>query len=284
MQLGYRGSVNSWECDENDHLNVRFYVEKHWQTLCGALPAFGVREPVKQLSLRCQHLRFLQESRLAAPLSGYAGVLASAGNARLLTELRHSFTDEVLSTCIHELTLEIVAPEFAALPDHAAPRGVADADLEYGKLGLDSLADHGFHVIGRGVVQSLECDAAGGDEGAMAVHNYMGRISDSMPHLWGLLGARGGELDPGEGGAVLEYRLRYHSMLAAGETFELHSGLAAVGPKVQRFAHLMFNASRRELAVSAEAAGVRMDLAARKALTLSDARQAEMRERLLQPV
>ena len=24
MQLTYRGSVNRWECDENDHLNVRF--------------------------------------------------------------------------------------------------------------------------------------------------------------------------------------------------------------------------------------------------------------------
>ncbi len=284
MQLGFRGSVNSWECDENDHLNVRFYVDKHWQTLCGALPALGVREPVTQASLHSQHLRFLQESRLAAPLTGYAGVLANGGNARLLTELRHSFTDEVLSTCIHELTLEIVSEEISELPGHAAPRGVADADLEYGKLSLGHLADHGFHVIGRGVVQGLECEAAGPDRDVMAVHNYMGRISDSMPHLWGLLGARGGELDPGEGGAVLEYRLRYHSPLHAGDTFELHSGLAATGPKVQRFAHLMFNATRGVLALSAEAAGVRMDLVARKALTLSEARQAEMRERLLRPV
>lgn len=36
MNLYFRGSVNRWECDENDHLNVRFFVEKHWQSLCAA--------------------------------------------------------------------------------------------------------------------------------------------------------------------------------------------------------------------------------------------------------
>ena len=33
MQLTYRGSVNRWECDENDHLNVRFCEQKLYQTL-----------------------------------------------------------------------------------------------------------------------------------------------------------------------------------------------------------------------------------------------------------
>ncbi|GIS19885.1 MAG: hypothetical protein CM15mP120_18010 [Pseudomonadota bacterium] len=35
MLLSYRGSVNRWECDENDHLNVRFCEQKLWQTLAG---------------------------------------------------------------------------------------------------------------------------------------------------------------------------------------------------------------------------------------------------------
>ena len=30
--LTYRGSVNRWECDENDHMNVRYCVEKLYET------------------------------------------------------------------------------------------------------------------------------------------------------------------------------------------------------------------------------------------------------------
>ena len=32
--LTYRGSVNRWECDENDHMNVRYCVEKLYETFC----------------------------------------------------------------------------------------------------------------------------------------------------------------------------------------------------------------------------------------------------------
>ena len=279
MELGYRGSVNSWECDENDHLNVRFYVEKHWQTLCGALPQLDLQQQNPASALLVQHLRFLQESRLAAPLSGYAAIVDAGAGVSVLTELRNTFTDEVLSACIHRFDAS-VSPAGIDLPEHARPRGVADADMPYVALALSDVGANGFRLIGQGVVQQAEC----GGDGHMAVHNYMGRISDSMPHLWGLLGARGSELDPGEGGAVLEYRLRYHRPLAADETFVIHSGIAEVGAKVQRFAHLMFDAGSGALVLSAEAAGVRMDLNARKALTLSPERQAQMAKLKLAPI
>ena len=64
MQLTYRGSVNRWECDENDHLNVRFCEEKLWQTLVSGLLQLGAitEGDVDELPARiaCQHLRFQQ--------------------------------------------------------------------------------------------------------------------------------------------------------------------------------------------------------------------------------
>ncbi len=277
MLLGYRGSVNSWECDENDHLNVRFYVEKHWQTVCAVLPELGLPSQNTTSALAVQHLRFLQESRLAAPISGYAAVVDAHAGGGVLTELRNTFTDEVLSTCIHRFDLPVEG-NGVDLPEHARPRGVPDADLPYVVLKLPDVDEYGFRIIGKGVVQQAECDG----DGRMAVHNYMGRMSDSMPHLWGLLGAKGRELDPGEGGAVLEYRLCYHRPLAAGDGFAFHSGLAEVGTKVQRFAHLVFR-DDGTLILSAQAAGVRMDLEARKALTLSAERLAHMEALKLKP-
>ncbi len=274
MQLSYRGSVNQWECDENDHLNVRFYMEKHWQTLCGWLQ-IAKKQAVPEISAHLvhQHLRFLQESRLAAPISGYAGVVSAAGDhVDVLTELRHSFTDDVLCTCVHQLQ-GLSLPVTDELPEYAAARGVPAQDLAYATLSVDEAAQYGFQPIGMGVAQAAECRQGG----ELLVHNYMGRISDSMPHLWGELGEQ-------EGGAVLEYRLRFHQPLRRNEPFVLMSGIAEVGVKVQRFAHLLYAAESGVLCVSAQAAGVRMDLQARRAMSLSEEGQARLRERMLQPL
>lgn len=288
MRLTYRGSVNNWECDENGHLNVRFYVEKHWQTLCGGLCGeLGVLQlpctpDELQQKVSVQHIRFLQESRLAAPLSGYVGVVFSgSGYIDVLTELRQSFTDEPVSACVHRI-VGAIAEVTDELPQHARPRGLADVDLAHNSVALADVDSYGFKTIGMGLVSRDECipDASGG---FVRMHNYMGRISDSMPHLWGLLRAESGMLDETEGGAVLEYRLRYHQPLRPGQRFLVTSGVNAVSAKVQRFAHLLFNIESGSICVSAEAAGVRMDLLERRAKVLSEDMQNHMRSRLIRP-
>ena len=284
MQLSYRGSVNRWECDENNHLNVRFYVDKHWQTLCGGVgllalqPQAGPEELSQRLSV--QHLRFLQESRLAAPLSGYTGVVRQTDDhIDVLTELRQSFTDEPVSACIHRFT-GLQGGVTDELPKYAEPRGVADKDLAHSRLSLHEVDGYGFKTIGLGVSQSDECNA----NGTLRIHQYMGRISDSMPHLWGLMHAEAGEMDENEGGAVLEYRLRYHKPLRLDERFVVASGIGGVSEKVQRFAHLLFNADDGSICLSAEAAGVRMDLLQRRAKVLSPEMQSQMRFRLIREI
>jgi acyl-CoA thioester hydrolase len=152
-------------------------------------------------------------------------------------------------------------------------------------LRLSEVEDYGFQAIGMGLIQAAECEPGG----AMQIQHYMGRISDSMPHLWGALYAGGDgaqfQLDGGdEGGAVLEYRLRYHQALRCYDRFAVMSGIAAVGAKVQRFAHLLCNADSGEVCVSAQAAAVRMDLHARRVLQLSAERQARLGERLIKPM
>lgn len=290
MRLAYRGSVNSWECDENAHLNVRFYVEKHWQTLCGGIgelgvePQLGAHELLQRVSV--QHIRFLQECRLAAPLSGYIGIVyADSSHMDVLTELRQSFTDEPVSACIHRFT-GLGGDTTDDLPQHAAPRGLADQDLPHTALLLAEAERYGFKTIGMGVIQASECttDVLQGGVSIAHVHNYMARLSDSMPHLWGLMRAESSQLEEHEGGAVLEYRMRYHRPLKMGERFILNSGLNAVSAKVQRFAHLMFSKDQGDLCVSAEAVGVRMDLHERRAKVLSDEMRAHMSQRLIRPL
>ena len=282
MILGYRGSVNRWECDENDHLNVRFHVEKHWQALNSALDDLGLVPDVapSDLSARMtvQHLRFLAEARLAAPLSGYVCVVngPGRGSVDILTELQQTFTGQVISTCVHRV-LDVAGSNTRDLPANAGSRGIADQDCPYVSLNLDQTDRFGFRTIGGGVVQADEC----GPDERLRIHHFMGRISDSMPHLWGELNAESGILREDEGGAVLEYRMRYHAPLRLHDRFIVRSGISGVGAKVQHFTHLLFNAHTGKLCLSAQAAGVRMDLQARKATVVDEVTQAALRKQML---
>ena len=84
----YRGSVNAWECDENDHLNVRFFLAKVDQGLPFTLDALGLRAAMQEQKarprIRAQHVRFLREARLATPLTAWAGLATSASQGQSL--------------------------------------------------------------------------------------------------------------------------------------------------------------------------------------------------------
>lgn len=298
MRLFYRSSVNRWECDENDHLNVRFYVAKHMEILRAAMRGTGLWDGAEDLipNISGHHLRFLAESRLAEPLSGYFGMLIdsdSGGANRMLTELRHSQSRQVLCSCVHTLQLPNAAPppgELAvpSLPDHAKVRGLSELPVDYQATDRSRWADLGFLQTGAGIISEHEVNRAR----RLELAGYMGRISDSMPHLWALLDGPGNDdgdqsqsagphqgasqevLSSGasEGGAILEYRLSYHSPLRLADQFTIYSGLRQAGAKVQQFVHLMYNETENRLAVTAEACGVKMDLASRKVVTLSSAR------------
>ncbi|MFT7651761.1 MAG: acyl-CoA thioester hydrolase [Candidatus Azotimanducaceae bacterium] len=290
MELTFRSSVNQWECDENAHLNVRFYVAKHVQTLLNGLLAEGRVASAETLNhqVSVQHLRFLKESRLATPLSGYFALIAISGrHVTALTELRHSANQDVLCTCIHQMVLDPpqnselagAAPsDFSAtLPDYCAPRGVVDEDTTYAGLARSQVDEFGFRLIGRGVISADEVTASGDLQTA----GHMGRISDSMPHLWTLLGAGEQDENGNEGGAVLEYRLAYHQKLRLDHRFSIYSGLSEASAKVQKFVHLVFDDSTGKLSCSAVAAAVRMDLKTRKALKIDSERIQTMREHQL---
>ena len=59
----YRGCVNAWECDENDHLNVRFYLSKANQGLPFALEAIGMPPSVLQRNAARLRIRARGQAR-----------------------------------------------------------------------------------------------------------------------------------------------------------------------------------------------------------------------------
>ncbi len=286
MLLSYRGSVNRWECDENDHLNVRFCEEKLWQTLVGGLLELDLisATEVDDLPARitCQHLRFQQESRIATPISGFVSLLPTAVSKEfnVLAQLRHSVSGEPLCSALVAIS-GLAHGEATVSEDeitHGLPRGI-DADSPYHVLNLVSALEKGFVVTGRGVIQPNECT----NSGCLLPYNYMARTSDSMPNLWSHL-AGDERVTDSEGGAVVEFRRHYHQPLREHQTLVVVSGLLDAQGKIQRFGHLLFDARTQQCYASAQAVAVRMDLQARKAIALSEEDLASLLHKQVQPL
>jgi len=284
--LSYRGSVNRWECDENDHLNVRFCEEKLWQTLVGGLLELDLisATEVDDLPARitCQHLRFQQESRIATPISGFVSLLPTAVSKEfnVLAQLRHSVSGEPLCSALVAIS-GLAHGEATVSEDeitHGLPRGI-DADSPYHVLNLVSALEKGFVVTGRGVIQPNECT----NSGCLLPYNYMARTSDSMPNLWSHL-AGDERVTDSEGGAVVEFRRHYHQPLREHQTLVVVSGLLDAQGKIQRFGHLLFDARTQQCYASAQAVAVRMDLQARKAIALSEEDLASLLHKQVQPL
>ena len=286
MLLSYRGSVNRWECDENDHLNVRFCEEKLWQTLVGGLLELDLisATEVDDLPARitCQHLRFQQESRIATPISGFVSLLPTAVSKEfnVLAQLRHSVSGEPLCSALVAIS-GLAHGEATVSEDeitHGLPRGI-DADSPYHVLNLASALEKGFVVTGRGVIQPNECT----NSGCLLPYNYMARTSDSMPNLWSHL-AGDERVTDSEGGAVVEFRRHYHQPLHEHQALVVVSGLLDAQGKIQRFGHLLFDARTQQCYASAQAVAVRMDLQARKAIALSEEDLASLLHKQVQPL
>lgn len=262
----YQGSVNRWECDENDHLNIRFFMEKSMQTLYLGLTDLGLIKPGQQINrkIRSQHMRFVAEARVAAPISGFIGLLATYKNHILvLTELRHGKTKKVLMAIVHNLALPAAIGNIGAvdLPTHARSRGLPDAVSPYSKLALDEARKRGFVIAGRGVVQWSECE-----NGELAWYQYIGHVSDSVPHFWAHIAPPDDQIGEAtkQGRVVLEYRMDCSGLLKQGDRFVIVSGLAEVGEKTQKFAHLIFNLETQSCVVSCSAVSITLNLTTRK--------------------
>lgn len=284
MQLTYRGSVNRWECDENDHLNVRFCEQKLYQTLLSGLLEHQIltAADIGQLPVMIlrQHIRFQAESRIAAPLGGYFSAVAS-DEFQALVELRNEatgavacsmlcdFGDGAIAGRLGQLDCALISDDIA----HSWPRGIR-ANVALHHLTPDQAAQLGFQTIGAGVLEGQECT----DAGLLLPYHCMGRISDSMPHLWGTVFPES-HASEAEGGAVVEFRRTYSGTLRSGDPFRVMSGIVEVSPSVQSFAHLIFNPQTQRCHICAQAVALRMDLRARKAITLDEYALTKLRDR-----
>lgn len=283
----WKGSANTWDCDEMGHMNVRVYVEKAIEGL-GAfasaieLPhAFSPRSPSTLFPAR-QHIRFIREVLPGRPLSMTGCVLDWGEDwVDVYQDLRHGDGTPAASMrtrLIHAVTgtgkpFAWARRSKAALetlkdtpPKETAPRSLDPngETLPAEEVTLAIAEELGTPCIGQGMVPDAHTDAYA----TMWAPWFMGRLSDSVPNLlfdWRRQVAEAAG-DRRMGAAVLEYRLIYRRWPRAGDLFRIHSSLAGAREKTHSLVHWMLDPVTGGPWASAEAVAVTFDLDKRKVL------------------
>jgi len=284
-------AVNTWQCDENDHLNLQFYTEFGHEASAHLLAHLGLGPRAQRaagLNLRVteDHVRYLREFRLIDPVEVLsAPVDVGERDLTAYHEIRNAADGQVAATVFRRIVCDKAWPQpfrsrteaaRMALPETARPRSVGKLSLP--DLTLAQAGRTGLIEVGRSMVAPAECD----ERGELLPHHQFGRYSDAAPFLWNHLGFdRAAMQDRQEGTIMVELLNHYRRPLHAGDLLVVMSGLAAFTDKVLTFTHFLFEAETGMLAACAEAVGMKFDLKVRKIMTFTEEDLARLGERQL---
>ncbi|HSH99215.1 MAG TPA: thioesterase family protein [Reyranella sp.] len=284
-------AVNTWQCDENDHLNVQYYTEFGHEASAHLLHQLGLGPRAQAaaglaLNVCDDHIRYLREFRIIDPVEvRSAPVEMSDREITLYHEIRNAADGTVASTVRRRIASnrpwpaafrERAQQALVEMPPNARPRSVGTIVLL--DLALADVAKVGLIDIGRTVVKPGECD----ERGVFLPRHQFGRYSDGAPFLWNHLGFdRAAMQERQEGSVVVEMLNHYRRPLRAGDLIVVMSGLADFSDKVLKFVHFLFDAESGTLAACAEAVGMKFDQKIRKIVTFSAEDQARLAERRL---
>ncbi|MEZ5938024.1 MAG: thioesterase family protein [Hyphomonadaceae bacterium] len=283
----YRGSANTWECDEMGHMNVRFYLSRMMEGLMelahvvGMPHAFGAQAR-STLAPRDQNIRYMREAKAGESLTMTAQVVDVADSSVLIFQrMDHADgrTCATYTTWVDHIDISANQPfpwapkvkeAWLALkaetPDGLGPRSL-QLDAPPAKNATVEIAEElGAPVIGRCVVQPTQCDL----RGRMLPEFFIGRVSDSVGHLlknWreqvaDAARARGETITTG--GAVLEARWVYRAWPAAGDRIVIRSGLGFIDDKTHSIVHWLLDPTTGQAWATCQVVAITFDLAARK--------------------
>ncbi len=276
----YRGGVNAWECDVMGHLNLQFYAAKLSEGLGHLWYALGLA-PDQAAQMRRRHAfsRYLGELHAGAVLDIRAAVLAvdsdsidilaeivnaESGRISASFELRFDNFDPTAQATVpwSDETRRHMTAMIAERSDNPRPATAG------GPVPAYSGALTGPFVSSRGTVDTWNCNA----RGQMSFQLYYGIASDgigTVRHRMGI--TRDIAKREQWGGAALEYDVRFHAPISAGDIYSLRTGLLNLGDKTFRVGHHFHNDSSGELAATFDIVACMFDLKARRAMTIPDA-------------
>ncbi|MEZ5810186.1 MAG: thioesterase family protein [Rhizobiaceae bacterium] len=262
----HRAFVNTWECDENAHLNVRFYLKRFDEAARIHAAMTGHGTPDGPLP-RTRHVRYHREllpgamTRIRSdfvgdgPFQGWTvHLLEDVGGNQLAATALDAPAGKPLAGGVSGSELENALPR-GLPPDHLAPLPPAH------------ILDNGGLVANRGMVVPSECDAAG----RMMQQFYVARMTDAAPHVWEHAGIGISWLDRhGYGRVAAEMKLTHHDGVSAGDMLFLHGRAEIAGRKTLKLRHEIVRYPDMTPVLSAEVLALILDLKTRRSVALPE--------------
>lgn len=271
-----RRFVNTWECDENMHMNVQFYfahfeeADPHFWHVSG-LAGAGV-----PLSIGVRHARFHRELHVGdMPVVTSALAEGEGGEALLYHAMRRP-EGTLMATQINSLGIDLAdlrkkAPQapVVALPDEARPRGFSHAPDA--PRSVETLTAQGCAPTYRGLVNPRDCDA----NGVMTAQMHVARFTDAAGHFWDHIGLDRAWIDAeGYGRVAIELKLTHLNDLKAGDPILVLSGMSEHARKTVTFRHHTINVRTGEPAAICHVTGVSLDLKSRRSVPWPEDKRA----------
>ncbi len=288
----WRGSINTWECDEMGHMNMRFYLAKAWEGMAVMAHRMNMghafrREHGATMRPRDVHIRYLREIRPGQPFFVRAGIVSTGeDDAEFCFEVIHAPEGPLAATVRMRVDhvdrvngrrfpwARSIAATFdglmAAPDEERGPRSVdwAAAPRAGETVSLEEVERQGIAVIGRGAFQSIDA----GIHDVIRPHAIMGRISDCVPNLMAKwrsesAGAQGVRQ---VGGVLLETRIVFRRWPRPGDLFQIHTAVRDVQPRTHHFIHWMLDPVSGRPWMTMQACAAAFDLEARKLIEIGD--------------
>jgi acyl-CoA thioester hydrolase len=286
--------VNTWECDEMGHMNVRFYLGKAHQGLIqlGAMVGLGPRALAElgsgagaDLVTRRQHIRFLRELHAGADVSIEGGFVdVGKSGFTLFQEMLPLAASHVSATLISQVELVdlkngalIDIPSSAVekmmliesdIPDYGQPKSLS-FDRALPMINNKEGLAEGRLVVSAEVVRSDQVDR----NGNLYPDQFIGHISDGIGNLFGLITKD--DVDIYErtdktGGAALEYLFEFLGKPREGDIIKVLSAPQELQAKVYSLSHAIVDGETGEPLAAASSVHIAFDLKTRKSIPVPE--------------
>ncbi|MBB4304842.1 acyl-CoA thioester hydrolase [Rhodobium orientis] len=262
-----RSVVNTWECDENAHMNVQFYFAQ-FDTAGRRFAAETDLSEARTGPRLVRHVRYHKEMRAAETLVVTSAVVDGGPHPlTVMHEMHDPVTGRLAATALDGFA---VHPGGAAgLPtvadfDTASPRSFAAAPHPAGATS-EALLARGGSVTFRGAIHPRQADV----KGKALDQTYISCVTDGAPHAWEHGGLKARWLaEQGFGRVAIEMKLTVFDGLCAGDLVHMVTVFTGASRKTFTFTHYLFESRTDRLAAVTETAGLAMDLSTRKAVEL----------------
>jgi acyl-CoA thioester hydrolase len=260
----HRSFVNTWECDENVHMNVQFYLQRFDEA--ARFHSFRLEKTGENYRLPAtRHVRYHRElaagqSTITRSSTISTGPLAGYG----VHLLEDALTGALCATALD-------APSNNAIPDNARtepleaalPRSFA-AEPATPKSGKEILELNGL-LASQTVVHPYECDT----DGFILERAIVSRFTDAAPHVWNNAGIGTDWLEKkGYGRVAVEMKITHHKAPQSGTLLMVYSTAWIENRKIIHLRHEMIDAATSKPCVTGDVAALVMDLATRKSIAL----------------